>query len=146
MVVRVEEREFFTEFNLNDHIYISANDTELEMFDGYMCIVTEHWLPENPECVIISGRNILGVQGEWGTYTEYITRDYTSHIRKVIAAHRIQATWRAYKLRKLREKSAEIIQISWQNWLVRKNEVWNPYTLVGITDMMINFIRLHKNC
>lgn len=139
MLMHVPFCQTVSEYILNERIYIAAIDPEMESLGGYMCTILEHWKPESPECVILKTRNAYGDLGEWGSYTEYIVMDYTDHIQKVIAAHRIQATWRAYRLRKLQEKSASIIQ-TWKNWLVKKNERWNPYT-IGLTDLMLNFMR-----
>jgi hypothetical protein len=124
-----------------DTIYVLASDSTLESLHGSLIRVTDilDWDPqleaENPMYFI--GRNHSGKMGEWGCYTNYITFDYTNYMRKTTAALRIQANWQKYR----KNKAAKTIQNAWLRWVDRKNTNWNPYTFVGIVDMMVNYIR-----
>ena len=127
----------------SDHIYIADSLDG----NGQMCLFIELHAPAldpkdtyGDSVIVYQAKNDYvpksGPQ-EWGSYASSILIDYTH----MLAARRILAYWKRWQERR-RERSARVIQTAWQNWLVKKNERFNPYTIVGIVDMFLTFRRL----
>lgn len=133
----VRNRQVITTPIINTHLYVIACDQDPDCHDGTLGIVT-HIYPDDPSAFLFIGKNVVDNElGEWGCYTEYISLDYTEHIRKVIAASRIQNTWRRHR----RDLAAKSIQRAWRNWIYKRDILWNPYTFVGLVNMVMMYNR-----
>lgn len=135
LIIPVREREYIRDPILQSNVYIITRDPYMSTFDGYMTLVSKVLQPNTTAIYIqhITGQGLK----EYGCYTEFITLDYTKHMRRKMACIVIQRTWRKHRQR----KAIAVIENAFLNWKTKKNERWNPHTFVGMVDLMLIYIR-----
>ena len=76
----------------------------------------------------------------YGLYFRNVILDYSDYIKVKLAINKIVNVWIKYK----RIKSAKKIQLAYKNWIYKKNYLWNPYTFIGMANLVIETNRLLK--
>ena len=80
-----------------------------------------------------------GVVGIYGTYMDYIIFDYTKYLISRNSANRIKRAWKRYLQRKY---SVHVIQRCYLNWQFRKSVLWNPRTILGISNLYLEYLKM----
>jgi hypothetical protein len=80
-----------------------------------------------------------GLVGIYGTYMDYIILDYTKYLIKRNSANRIKRAWKRYLQRKY---SVHVIQRCYLNWQFRKSVLWNPRTILGISNLYLEYLKM----
>ena len=78
---------------------------------------------------------------EGGVMVDDVLLDYTKYMKMETAALKIQRTWR-----KIRTKKAiECISNAWKRYLVKKNELWNLRSFVGVAFLHIEAVKATRD-
>ena len=80
-----------------------------------------------------------GLVGHYGTYAAYVILDYTVFIRSRNSSDRIKRYWKRYLKHKY---SALLIQRCYNNWQFRKSVLWNPRTILGISNLYLEYLKM----
>lgn len=113
-------------FRVNN-IYLVAFDPFSDTIDVCNFSLAEEFYYDNGILDGMSGWSYSAAYGRYDSYginAEFITMNYTQYLEHQHAARRIQHTWRRFK-------AVRIIKKAWKNWLIKKNELWNPRCFVG---------------
>ena len=74
---------------------------------------------------------------EGGVMIDDVLLNYTYHMYLETAVLRIQRTWRKRRA----SNAANRIAAAFRLWCIRKNELWNPHTFVGVAHLVIETMR-----